>query len=121
VPPSARVALPNAPPSAVTVWGALSVLVHVTVAPFDTVRFIGVKVKLTIEAATLPSAGGGVEVGFGVGFGVGAGVAAGFGVGCGVALAVGAGVARAVADGAGVGLGVGIGDALGVGGASSPG
>ena len=118
MPPSARVALLNAPPSAVTVWGALSVLVHVTVVPFVTVRFAGENAKLTIDATTPPLAGGG-GVGFGVGFGVGAAVAVGlgdavgFGVGGGVVLAVGAGVGRAAADGAGVGFGDALGDRSG--------
>lgn len=118
LPPPPRVALLNAPSSAVTVCGALSSLVHLTVVPFVTVRFAGENAKSTIEAASRSLAGGG-EVGFGVGFGVGAGVAAGFGVaggdavGFGVGCAVGAGVVRAVADGAAVGLGVGIGDAFG--------
>ena len=117
VPPPASVPLLNDPPSAVTVWDALPVLVHVTVVPFVTVTVAGVKAKSTTEVATLlPSVVVGVGVGFGVALGVGAGVAVGLGVGfgdalalgvgCDVARGVGVGAVRAVAVGAGVGLGV---------------
>jgi hypothetical protein len=117
VPPSASVALLNDPPSAVTVWGALSVLVHVSVVPLVTASVTGAKAKLTIEAAVLPSLVVGCGVGFGVALGVGAVVAVGFGVGfgvgadasgfevgCGVALLEGAGVGRAEAVDAGAGF-----------------
>ena len=126
VSPSPRVGLPNAPPSSVTVWAALSALVHLTVDPCGTVRFAGAKTKSTIEAATVPVPGG--DVGFGDVFGVGAGVvvgrwvgcgvveseAAGFGVGRGVAAVLDVGAGRAVAVGPGVKTGVRLADPLGI-------
>ena len=55
--PGWRVPLSNAPPSAVTVCGALPVFVHVTFVPTGTVRVGGVKAKSTIFAVDGPAAG----------------------------------------------------------------
>jgi hypothetical protein len=51
VAPVASVALLNEPSSAVTVWPALSLLVHVTVVPTATVTAAGWKLKSAIDTA----------------------------------------------------------------------
>lgn len=104
----ARVPLANEPSSAVTVWGASSLLVQRTDEPRATVSVAGLNANPTIPAATTElDVGAGVAVAAGVGRGVLVGAGVGADVGRGVAVALGALV------GAGVGFRVGTGVAGG--------
>ena len=87
------------PPSAVTVWVAISRFVNVTRVPTRTPSADGLKAKLIILTDATIGGGGkgcGVET---TGRGVGAGVAAGTGVGEAVGEAVGVATAIGLADG----------------------
>jgi hypothetical protein len=80
------------PPSAVTVWVAVSRFVNVTRVPTRTLRLDGVNAKFMILTDAAIGAGGGVGRGVGRGVEMTAG-GAGVGVATGVGEAVGDGVA----------------------------